>query len=53
MKWILNLSDMLSSLEIIILVAELKIQLAFTKTVNQDLTNNDINSTGLVSVAGC
>lgn len=25
----------------------------FTKTVNQDLTNNDINSIGLVSVAGC
>ena len=31
MKWILNLSDMLSSLEIIILEAELKIQLAFIK----------------------
>ena len=35
MKWILNLSDMLSSLEIIILVAELKIQLAFTKKPQQ------------------
>lgn len=25
----------------------------FTTNVNQDLTNNDINSTGLVSVKGC